>query len=86
MKHAISLVAVSLAAVACADKPEHSATPTAPSASVAPVSRPSTASTICLSYAGEEARLEAALAKAPDDARLKSQLTAIEAAIKDACG
>ena len=87
MKQPIALVAVCTLAVACTDKPSREPSPTAPSAAVVPAATmaPSMASTICLSYTAENSRLEAALTKTPDDARLKSQQDAIKAAIKDAC-
>ena len=86
MKHLMALVSVCTLGVACTDEPERDA-PTAPAiqAPEASIAR-AQISTICLSYAGEEARLEAALSKAPEDARVKAQLAAMEAAIKDACG
>ena len=87
MKYLIALVGVCLIGFACTDEPEREAAPTGPSAAVVPaasVARIHT-STVCLAYAGEEARLEEALTKAPADARLKGQHAAIEAAIKDAC-
>lgn len=87
MKYVIALVGVCLIGFACADEPDRSGAPTAPSAAAVPtasVTRIHT-STVCLAYAGEEARLKAALTRTPADTRLKGQHAAIEAAIKDAC-
>lgn len=87
MKYLIALVGVCLIGFACTDEPERGGAPTAPSAAVVPTASVARihASTVCLAYAGEEARLKEALTKVPADTRLKGQHAAIEAAIKDAC-
>ena len=86
MKYPATAVALSILGLGCTDKPESAASPTAPPsvAASASVARPA-GSTICLAYQGEQARLAAAVEKAPVDKRLQSQLDAVESMVKDAC-
>ncbi len=92
MKPGLALAIMLLFAAACSDKPEKSAAPTEPSATierdeVAPVPSMSSA-TVCLSYGRDRELVRAELRDNPPAEKLeklKTRLKSLEELILDAC-
>ena len=89
MKAGLAFVIVLLSAPACADKPQQSAEPTAPAASLntaeAPAPAPMGGATVCLSYGRDRELVRAKLKNTPTDENLHKKLKSLEDQILDAC-
>ena len=88
MQVRLALCLVLLSAAACADEPKRPVAPTAPPAAVSAAVVPHTGlqvSTVCLSYARDQALARAELKDKPTSERLQKRVAAMDRLIQDAC-